>query len=66
MGDTDNDEFVTVTDIMRTVNVVVGQTPGNFLWQRADMNFDGNISITDVIGIVNAVVGELGHIAYAQ
>lgn len=58
MGDTDNDEFVTVTDIMRTVNVVVGQTPGNFLWQRADMNFDGNISITDVIGIVNAVVGE--------
>lgn len=58
MGDTDNDGFVTVTDIMRTVNVVVGQTLGQFQWQRADMNFDGVISITDVIGIVNAVVGE--------
>lgn len=58
MGDTDNDEFVTVTDIMRTVNVVVGQTPAQFLWQRADMNFDGIISITDVIAIVNAAVGE--------
>ena len=58
MGDTDNDGFVTVTDIMRTVNVVIGQTPGQFLWQRADMNYDGIISVTDVIGIVNVVLGE--------
>ena len=58
MGDTDNDGFVTVTDVMRAVNVVIGQTPGLFAWQNADMNFDGIITITDVIGIVNAVLGE--------
>ena len=58
MGDTDNDGLVSLTDIMRTVNVVIGQTPGHFAWQMADMNFDGAITITDVLGIVNAVVGD--------
>ena len=58
LGDTDNDGFVTVTDVMRTVNVVIGQTPGKFAWQNADMNFDGTITVTDVIGIVNVVIGE--------
>lgn len=56
LGDVNNDGFVNVTDVMLTVNYVVGQTPAGFVEANADMNADGTITVTDVIAIVNIAV----------
>ena len=56
LGDVNNDGIVNVTDVMLTVNYVVGQTPAGFVEANADMNADGTITVTDVIAIVNIAV----------
>ena len=56
LGDVNNDGFVNLTDVMLTVNYVVGQTPAGFIKANADMNADGIITVTDVITIVNIAV----------
>ena len=56
LGDVNNDGFVNVTDVMLTVNYVVGQAPAGFIEANADMNADGLITVTDVIAIVNIAV----------
>ena len=56
LGDVNNDDIVNVTDVMLTVNYVVGQTPAGFVEANADMNADGTITVTDVIAIVNIAV----------
>lgn len=56
LGDVNNDGYVNVTDVMLTVNYVVGQSPSGFIEANADMNADGQITVTDVIAIVNLAV----------
>lgn len=56
LGDVNNDGYVNVTDVMLTVNFVVGQNPAGFIEANADMNADGTITVTDVIAIVNIAV----------
>ena len=56
LGDVNNDGYVNVTDVMLTVNYVVGQSPSCFIEANADMNADGQITVTDVIAIVNLAV----------
>ena len=56
LGDVNNDGYVNVTDVMLTVNYVVGQSPAGFIEANADMNADGLITVTDVIAIVNLAV----------
>lgn len=56
LGDVNNDGIVNVTDVMLTVNYVVGQAPAGFVEANADMNADGLITVTDVIAIVNIAV----------
>lgn len=56
-GDVNNDGIVNITDVMLTVNYVIGKTPSVFLQHNADLNSDGNINITDVMGIINIILG---------
>ena len=57
-GDVDGDGFVTVTDVLLTVNKVAkNENPANFIPLNADMNGDGLITVTDVIMIIGIVVG---------
>ena len=56
LGDVNNDGNVNITDVMLTVNYVVGQSPAGFIDANADMNADGTITVTDVIAIVNIAV----------
>ena len=57
LGDVNHDRTVNITDVMMTVNHVVGQTPAGFHVENADVNGDHVINITDVIVIVNYILG---------
>ena len=58
-GDVDGDGFVTVTDVLLTVNKVAkDEDPAGFIPQNADVNGDGLITVTDVIMIIGIVIGE--------
>ena len=55
----DGDGFVTVTDVLLTVNKVAkDEDPAGFIPQNADVNGDGLITVTDVIMIIGIVIGE--------
>ncbi len=58
MGDANNDGVVNVTDIILTVNYIIGQTPSIFYRDHVDINGDGVISITDVTYILNIITGQ--------
>ena len=56
LGDVNNDGTVNVTDVMLTVNYVIGKDPANFILENADLNFDSTVTITDVMMIVNIII----------
>lgn len=56
LGDVNHDRTVNITDVMMTVNHVVGQTPAGFHVEDADVNGDHVINISDIMAIVNLVV----------
>lgn len=56
-GDVNADKTVNITDIMLTVNSIIGHNPVGFNAIAADMNGDGTVNITDVMTIVNIVIG---------
>ena len=57
LGDVNNDGNVTVTDVMGTVNHVIGAA--ELLWPcLADVNGDGRINVADVMLIVNIVLSK--------
>ena len=56
LGDVNHDRTVNITDVMMTVNHVVGQTPAGFHVENADVNGDHVINISDIMAIVNLVV----------
>ena len=55
-GDVNQDGAINVSDIILTVNIILGLAPYNEL---ADLNGDGIVNILDVIDIVNIVLGNL-------
>ena len=57
LGDANGDGMVTVSDVMVTVNKVMGSDSAVFIWQLADVNRDTLISVVDVMGIVGIVLG---------
>jgi len=59
-GDANDDGQVTVTDVMFTVNHVLGKQDEAFCAANADMNGDGEISIADVMQIVNCIFNGSG------
>ena len=56
MGDADNSGDVSVTDVMLTVEHVLGNMPQNFHFPLADIDQNDEISITDVLEIVSIIL----------
>ena len=56
MGDVNVDGEVTVTDVMLTVNHIMGQDDEAFHSKYADINQDGEINVTDVMLIVGIIL----------
>ena len=48
LGDANNSRTVTVTDVVVTSQYVLEMNPQPFVFEAADVNFDGNITVTDV------------------
>ena len=55
-GDVDIDGRISITDVMMTMNYVIGNRPVGFSLENADMNGDGVVNISDVMSIANIVV----------
>lgn len=49
-GDSNNDDEINVVDAVNTINYMLNKVTGNFLFESADVNGDGNISVSDVSG----------------
>ena len=56
MGDVNNDGVVNVSDIMMTVNEILGNKNPYFISSRGDINGDGIINVSDVMGMVNIIL----------
>ena len=48
LGDANNSRLVTVGDVVATAQYVLEQNPQPFIFEAADVNFDGNITVADV------------------
>lgn len=57
-GDVNHDGKVTVTDVMMTVNHIIGNKSPRFHEADADMNSDTKVSVADVMQIVKTVVNQ--------
>ncbi|PIP12096.1 MAG: hypothetical protein COX49_07495, partial [bacterium (Candidatus Stahlbacteria) CG23_combo_of_CG06-09_8_20_14_all_40_9] len=58
-GDINNDSEINVVDVVRCVNIILGNPPSPTqyeLW-AADVNDDGEVNVIDVVGIVNIILG---------
>ncbi len=51
-GDVNHDGVVNVTDVMATIQYILGTNPPNYDESLADMNNDGNIDVTDAMAMV--------------
>ncbi len=56
MGDVNIDGQVSVTDVMQTVNHILGKSSKSFINNYADINEDNKISVSDVMQIVNIIL----------
>jgi len=57
-GDVNRDGVVNITDVMLTVNHIIGQKASDFYKASGDMNEDSCITITDVMYIVTRIISE--------
>ena len=57
LGDVNKDGIINITDVVLTVNYIIGQTPSDFYEENADVNRDGSITVTDVTYILNLMLG---------
>lgn len=57
-GDVNHDSTVDITDILLTVDYILGKNPKNFYVKDADVNGDGVIDISDVLSIVDIILGQ--------
>ena len=55
-GDANGDGDIKISDVVMTVNALLGNVAENFMFSAADMNKDGEITIADVVSIVNALL----------
>ena len=56
-GDANRDGSVNVTDVMLTVNYVLGYESPGFFFENADVNQDNGVNVTDIMKIVSIVLG---------
>ena len=57
LGDVNGDGEVNVTDVMLTVNYVIGKNSDIFILENADVNEDTEVNVTDVMLIVSMILG---------
>ena len=57
-GDVNEDGKVDISDVVATVNYILGTTPAVFNLSAADVNDDNGVDISDVVGIVNMILGK--------
>ena len=57
-GDANGDKVVDVSDVVVTVNKILGKSPAVFVFGAADVNNDGDIDVSDVVGIVNIILNK--------
>lgn len=55
-GDSNDDDLVTISDIVNTSNYVVGAQPEVFVFEAADVNADGRVTVSDVIATAKIVL----------
>lgn len=55
-GDSDGDGEIDVTDVVATINYILGKPSNNFNIYAADMNNDGEVDIFDVMKLINLVM----------
>ncbi len=58
LGDVNGDGEVNITDVVLTVNHILGTSSSAFNMANADVNCDGDVNITDVVGMVGIILGE--------
>ena len=57
MGDVNHSGGINVSDVVSTVDYILGISTENFFIDRADMNGDNIINITDVVMMVDTILG---------
>ena len=57
LGDVDVDGAVTITDVVKMVNVVLNESADDVIMKHGDVNGDGDLDVADVVAIVNKVLG---------
>ena len=55
-GDANGDGVVNVSDIVLTVNYIMGNSAPGFNKEAADLNGDGQINVTDIVMMVNIIM----------
>ena len=60
-GDVNGDEKVDITDVVKTVNYILGNVVGQFDEAAADLNGEGVIDVSDLVGIVNIILTSNGE-----
>ncbi len=56
MGDVDVDGKVTISDVLMTMNYIIGNSPAGFVLELADVNNDNVINISDVMKMASMIV----------
>ena len=60
LGDGNGDTTVNVTDLVVSVNYILGNNPTPFVFKAADVNNDDLIDVRDIVGIVDIILSETG------
>ncbi len=58
MGDANGDGSVDISDVLLTVDYVLGKSVSSFIFLNADMDQSGRIDISDVLAIVDKILGK--------
>lgn len=58
LGDANNDGTVNVTDIVETVNYIMGNPSERFVFPAADVNDDGEVNVTDIVQEVGIIMSD--------
>lgn len=58
MGDANGDGAVDISDVLVTVDYVLGKNPSPFEFANTDMDQSGSIDISDVLAIVDKILGK--------
>lgn len=56
LGDANGDDRVNISDVVATVDFIIGKNPQAFIFEAADINQDGRVNISDVVAIVDLIL----------